>query len=302
MRGMPPAPASVAAFAAAHGVAPRVALVTGASSGIGAASARALADAGFRVVLAARRLERLEALAKQIDAAGGSALAIAADLAREADCAELVARTLREAGRVDVLVNNAGFSPGAPVELLPRAEISRTFEVNLVAAVHLTGLVAPAMRAQGGGRVINIGSLAGNVPAPIAVSYAATKAGMEMASRCIRLELAPWRIAVSHIVCGFVDTETFENTKATVEHIRRDATSPYHKLLHDLDAFAKKQVAGALPPDAVARVVAKAATARRPRETYFVPASARFQRGLLNALPERWLQALLRRLYGINRS
>jgi short-subunit dehydrogenase len=278
---------------------PRVAIVTGASSGIGAASARALAGVGFQVVLAARRQERLEALAKEIAAAGGSALPVAADLAREADCAALVARTLRELGRIDVLVNNAGFSPGAPAELLPRAEISRTFEVNLVAAIQLTGLAAPAMRAQGGGRVINIGSLAGNVPAPIAVTYAATKAGMEMASRSLRLELAPFRIAVSHVVCGFVDTETFENTKASVEHLRSDPSSPYHKLLHDLDAFAQKQVAGALPPEAVARVVTRAATARRPRETYFIPASARFQRGFLNALPERWLQALLRRLYGI---
>ncbi|MFI5318126.1 MAG: SDR family oxidoreductase [Myxococcota bacterium] len=279
--------------------APRVAIVTGASSGIGAASARALAHAGFRVVLAARRLERLEALAKEIAGGGGSALPVAADLAREADCAALVERALREWGRIDVLVNNAGFSPGAPIELLPRAEMSRTFEVNLIAALHLTGLVAPAMRAQGGGRVINIGSLAGNVPAPIAVSYAATKAGMEMATRCIRLELAPWNIRLSHVVCGFVDTETFENTKATVEHIRRDPNSPYRKLLLDLDAFAQKQVAGALPPETVARVVVAAATARRPRETYFTPASARLQRGLLNALPERWLQALLRRLYKI---
>jgi short-subunit dehydrogenase len=290
MRAMS-SPASVSAS--------RVAIVTGASSGIGAASARALAAAGFRVVLAARRLERLEALAKEIAAAGGSALPIAADLAREADCAELVARTLRELRRVDVLVNNAGFSPGAPIELLPRAEMSRTFEVNVIAAIHLAGLVAPAMRAQGGGRVINIGSLAGNVPAPIAVCYGATKAAMEMASRCIRLELAPWRISVSHVVCGFVDTETFENTKASVEHLRRDPSSPYHRLLHDLDAFAQQQVAGALPPEAVARVVVRAATERRPRETYFAPASARFQRALLNALPERWLQALLRRLYRI---
>jgi NAD(P)-dependent dehydrogenase (short-subunit alcohol dehydrogenase family) len=290
MRAMSPAATALAA---------RVAIVTGASSGIGAASARALAAAGFRVVLAARRLERLEALAKQVAAAGGSALPVAADLARESDCAELVARTRRELGRIDVLVNNAGFSPGAPVELLPRAEISRTFEVNLIAAIQLTGLVAPVMRGQGGGRVINVGSLAGNVPAPIAVTYAATKAGMEMASRCLRLELAPWRIAVSHVVCGFVDTETFENTKASVEHLRRDPASPYHKLLHDLDAFAQRQVARALPPEAVARVVVRAATARRPRETYFTPSSARLQRGLLNALPERWLQALLRRLYRI---
>jgi NAD(P)-dependent dehydrogenase (short-subunit alcohol dehydrogenase family) len=277
----------------------RVAIVTGASSGIGAASARALAAAGFRVALAARRRERLEALAKEIARAGGDALPIAADLAREADCAALVERTLRELGRVDVLVNNAGFSPGAPIELLPRAEMSRTFEVNLIAAIHLTGLVANAMRTQGGGRVINIGSLAGSVPAPIAVSYAATKAGMEMATRCIRLELAPFGIRLSHVVCGFVDTETFENTKASVEHIRSDPTSPYQKLLLDLDAFAQKQVASALPPEAIARVVVRAATARRPRETYYAPASARLQRALLSALPERWLQALLRRLYGI---
>ncbi len=280
----------------------RVAIVTGASSGIGAASARALALAGFRVVLAARRRERLEALAKEIESAGGSALPIATDLAREVDCRALVERTLRELGRIDVLVNNAGASPGAPVELLPRTEMSRTFEVNLIAAIHLAGLVAPAMRAQGGGRIINIGSLAGNVPAPIAVTYAATKAGMEMATRCLRLELAPFAIALSHVVCGFVDTETFANTKATVEHLRRDPDNPYRKLLLDLDGFAQQQVAGALPPEAVAAVVVKAATARRPRETYFAPAAARWQRGFLSLLPERWLQALLRRIYKISAS
>jgi short-subunit dehydrogenase len=278
---------------------PRVAIITGASSGIGAASARALARAGFRVALAARRLERLEALAKEIAAAGGSALPVAADLSHEADCAALVARVLREWGRVDVLVNNAGASPGAPVELLPRAGMTRTFEVNLIAAIHLTGLVTPAMRTRGGGHVINIGSLAGNVPAPIAVTYAATKAGMEMATRCLRLELAPFGIALSHVVCGFVDTETFANTKASVEHLRQSDDHPYRKLLLDLEVFAEKQVASALPPEAVAEVVVRAATARRARETYFVPAASRLQRALLNALPERALQALLRRMYGI---
>jgi len=274
-----------------------VAIVTGASSGIGEAAARCLARAGFRVALAARRGELLEAIGKAISEAGGSALPVPTDLADESATARLVARTLEAFNRVDVLVNDAGFSPAAALEQLSRAELRQVFEVNLLGALQLVAQLAPVMREQGGGRIINVGSLAARVPAPLAVAYSATKGGMHAANDCLRLELAPWNIRVVRIVPGFVDTPTFENSRRMGEALRADPENPYRELMFELDAFARKSLERALSPDDVGRVVVRAARARRPRAVYYVPFSARVQSGLLGALPARVLDPLLLRVY-----
>ena len=277
----------------------RVAIITGASSGIGEASARSLAGAGFQVALAARRGERLEALAKEIESRGGQALAVSADLADEADTKRLVDRTFERFGRVDVLLNNAGFSPAAPLEQLPRAEVRRTFEVNLLAGMQLTAAVTPLMREQGGGRILNVSSLASRVPAPLAVTYGATKAAIEAATDALRLELAPWNIQLSIIVPGFVVTDTFDNSREMAKPLREDPNNPYRKLFFDLDDFANSSLKNAIQPADVGRVVALAATASRPRTRYYVPLSARFQGSLLRSLPDRWLDRLLTKVYGL---
>lgn len=275
----------------------RVAIVTGASSGIGEASARCLAEAGFDVAVVARRLPRLQALSKQIEAAGGRALAIETDLADTGATARVVSETLDAFGRIDVLVNNAGYSPAAALEQLARDDIRHTFDVNLISGLQLIGAVAPIMREQGGGRIINMGSAAGSVQAPIAVVYSATKAGIAAATRCLRLELSPWNIDLSLIVPGFVDTPTFDNSREMASALRANASNPYLQTMIDLDEFAKSQLERALPPEAIGAVVVEAATARRPRATYYAPRSVRFQRALLGALPERWTDAILRRVY-----
>ena len=277
----------------------RVAIVTGASSGIGEASARALATAGFRVAVAARRAERLEELAKGIGETGGEALAVPVDLADEDATRRLVRRTLDAFGRIDVVLNNAGFSPAAALEQLPRSEVRRTFEVNLLAGLQLIGEVTPVMRAQGGGRILNMSSLASRVPAPLAVAYSATKAGIEAATGCLRLELSSWNIELALIVPGFVDTPTFDNSRAMGAALRADPQNPYRQLMFDLDAFAKSQLDGALAPEDVATVVVKAATDRRLRARYYAPRSARLQSGLLGALPASWLDRILLRLYKV---
>jgi NAD(P)-dependent dehydrogenase (short-subunit alcohol dehydrogenase family) len=276
-----------------------VAIVTGASSGIGEASARCLAEAGFRVVVAARRGDLLEALAKEIEQGGGEALPVALDLGDETATHALVQRTLDAYGRIDVLLNNAGFSPAAANEQIPRSELRRTFEVNLFAALQLAAEVAPVMRAQGGGRILNMGSMAGSVAAPLAVPYAATKAAMDAATRGLRLELAPFGIHVVLIVPGFVDTPTFDNSRAASEHLRADEGNPYLKLMFDLDDFAQANMKKALPPEAVGRVVVQAATAARPKLRYYAPFSAHLQNTFLGLLPERWVHRLLLRIYKI---
>lgn len=280
----------------------RVALVTGASSGIGEAAARSLASRGFRVVVAARRGERLEALAKELSQAGREALPVVCDLSDEGDTQALVERALASYGRIDALVNNAGYSPGGAVEHFDRSALRRIFDVNLLGALQLIGAVAPVMRRQGGGRIVNVGSLGGSVAAPLAVPYGATKAGLDIATRGLRFELAPWGIHVSLVVPGFVDTAVFENAREGARDLREDPENPYRQLFFDLDDFAKKSLETALPPSAIGDVIARAVTSRRPRLRYYAPFSARLQSGFMGLIPEAWSNALLMRVYKIPRA
>ena len=280
----------------------RVAVVTGASSGIGEATARSLAGRGFRVVAAARRGDRLEALAKEHSQQGRDVQPVTCDLAHDSATSSLVQTAMSAFGRIDVLVNNAGYSPGGAVEHFSRESLRHIFDVNLLSALQLIGEVAPIMRAQGGGRIINVGSLGGIVPAPLAVAYGASKAGLDIATRGLRFELAPWRITVSLVVPGFVDTEVFDNARKGAEHLRSDPENPYRQLFLDLDEFAKKNLESALPPSRVAEVITRAATAKRPRFRYYAPISAGLQARFMSLLPETWANALLMRVYKIPRA
>ena len=156
----------------------RVAIVTGASSGIGEASAHCLAKAGFSVVLAARRADLLDGIVADITAQGGKALSVPTDLSDAEETSALVRTTLDTFGRVDTLVNNAGYSPPCALEQLDREAMRHVFDVNLLSGMQLLAELTPVMREQGGGRVINISSLSRYVSSPLAGSYAATSVGM----------------------------------------------------------------------------------------------------------------------------
>ena len=279
----------------------RAAIVTGASSGIGEATARRLAGNGFDVALIARRKDRLEALAKEIEEAGGRAIPIAADLADEEATARAAREALEALGRVDLLVNNAGYSPGQAIEQITRQELHHIFDVNLFSALQLIGAVTPHMRSQGGGLIINIGSIAGLISAPLAIPYAATKIGMHAATDALRLELAPFGIKLSLVIPGFVDTAVFENARERSQHLRNDQTNPYRKLMFDLDDLAKKNLKNALSPDDVATVILRAANARRPKERYYTPFSVWAQHAFLSLLPARLLDAILLRIYKLKK-
>ncbi len=277
-----------------------VAIVTGASSGIGEASAMALARAGHAVVLVARRGDLLEDLAKRIERTGGQAMALPADLAEEAATESVVSEAARRFGRIDVLFNNAGYSPAAALEQLSRERLRHVFEVNLLSGLHLIGLVAPVMRGQGSGRIINMGSMAASVPAPLAVPYSATKGGIESATDCLRLELERFGIRVSIILPGFVDTPTFDNSRAMGQRLREDETNPYRQTMFDLDDFARSQLKSAIPPEAVAEQVVRAATDAKPNTRYYAPAGSRLPRALLSAMPDRLADWILLRTYGVS--
>jgi short-subunit dehydrogenase len=209
----------------------KVVIVTGASSGIGEATARQFGQEGARVVLAARRLDRLEALAQEIIAmdTGAETLVVQADLSKLEDIQSLVSQTLGRFGRIDVLVNNAGFGRLDWLENLdPKKDIESQFEVNVLGVVQTTRQALPVMIKQRSGHIINMGSMAGLVATPTYTIYAACKHAVHGFSEALRREVKPWGIDVSMIYPGGVKTEF--NQHAGIKRKTR-ATTPKFLLL-----------------------------------------------------------------------
>jgi NAD(P)-dependent dehydrogenase (short-subunit alcohol dehydrogenase family) len=180
-----------------------VVLITGASSGIGAATARRLGRAGMVIVLAARRAEEMAAVARDIEANGGAAVVAPTDVRNADDIAALVDRAAAVNGRIDVLVNNAGVGGSASV-LADDAVVDAMLDVNLRAPIRLMRAVVPLMKAQGGGAIVNIGSVAGEIG--IAGTYSATKFALRGLTDSARRELAGTGIGVTLIEPGYIAT------------------------------------------------------------------------------------------------
>ncbi|MGB5368611.1 MAG: SDR family oxidoreductase [Polyangiales bacterium] len=274
-----------------------VAIVTGASSGIGEATAKCLAKAGYSVVVAARRAELLDRLVAEIRAQGGTALSVPTDLSDAEQTSALVKTALDSFGRVDVLVNNAGYSPPYALEQMDRDAMRHVLDVNLLSGMQLIAELTPTMREQGGGRIINISSLTRYVGAPMVASYAASKGGMEAMTACMRLELSSWNIKLVVIVPGFVDTPILETSRAAGQHLQSDPSNPYLKLAAGLESFANEQLKSAISSQDVGRAVVQAATSPSPKTRYFVPKGARTAARMFGALPDLMADRLLLKMY-----
>jgi NADP-dependent 3-hydroxy acid dehydrogenase YdfG len=221
----------------------RVAVITGASSGIGAATARALAGDGHRVALLARRADRIEALAAEL---GEGAIAIPADVTDRDALVAAAERVQAELGGADILVNNAGVMLLGPFGSELRADYRQMIEVNLMGAITATEVFLDQLRANGGGDLINISSVAGRTARPINGVYAATKWGMNGWSESLRQELQPG-VRVTVIEPGAVGTEL-------TDHITHAATREGTKqFVQQLE----------IPPEDIAEVIAFAVS--RPR-------------------------------------
>jgi short-subunit dehydrogenase len=184
-----------------------VAVVTGASSGIGAGLAAMLASEGARVVLAARRRDQLEQLADSIRRDGGVALPMVTDLADDESLASLVARTRAELGPIDILVNNAGYAVWKPLEATTIAEWDQTFAVNVRAAAYLCAAVLPEMQARGFGRIINVGSEAGVIIVPGLAAYCVSKHALRALTEVIQDGNHDNGIKAWVVCPGFVETD-----------------------------------------------------------------------------------------------
>lgn len=189
---------------------PGTALVTGASSGIGAEFARQLAAQGYDLLLVARREERLSALAAELRARHGiQAEALAADLSADADIARVEQRIAAH-GQITLLVNNAGFNVPGPFTKIPFERALEMIQVHVVATMRLTRAALPGMVARGGGAIINVSSGAALVPLPGTATYNATKAYLNMLSECLALEVGRKGVVVQALCPGFTHTELTE--------------------------------------------------------------------------------------------
>jgi short-subunit dehydrogenase len=185
----------------------KVTILTGASDGIGLACARVLARRGAKLVLNARSADKLEGVAREL---GGETLAVAGDITEAATRQRLVDQTLGRFGRVDLLINNAGAGLYQPSWRAPMEEARRLFELNLFAPLALTQLVVPFMQQQGGGMIVNIGSMAGKVTLPWFTLYSSTKYALGSWTDGLRMELRKHRIHALIVCPGYVDT-SFQN-------------------------------------------------------------------------------------------
>ena len=185
----------------------QVVAITGASSGIGEATALACARAGAAVALAARRTDRIEDLAERIAGDGGRALAVTADVGEEDQARAFVQRTQDDLGRLDVLVNNAGVMLLGPIENAPTEEWRRMIHVNLFGVLYCTHAALPLMRQQGAGHIVNVSSVAGRVARLGSGVYNLTKWGVGAFSESLRQEMVPVGVRVTLIEPGAVATE-----------------------------------------------------------------------------------------------
>jgi NAD(P)-dependent dehydrogenase (short-subunit alcohol dehydrogenase family) len=264
-----------------------VAFVTGASSGIGEAIARELLSDGHTVYAGARRLERMHGLERE------GARLLALDLTEDASMVEAVRRVLAETGRIDALVNNAGYGAYGALEEVPLEEARRQFEVNLFSVARLTQLCLPTMRAQGSGRIVNITSIGGKIHEPMGAWYHATKFAVEGLSDCLRMELEPFGIHVVVVEPGAIRTEWSGIARQGL--INTSGAGPYAPQAHLSAALLAGADRGSgAPPEVVARAVSFALAASRPRTRYVVGGGAKPMIALRRLLSDRAFDTVMR--------
>jgi len=279
-------------------MADRTVLITGCSTGIGAATAADLAAHGYTVYATARRPETLADLAER----GCRTLAL--DVTDEASMAAAVAEVEREHGAVGALVNNAGYSQSGALETLPLDDIRMQFETNVFGLIRMAQLVLPGMRRAGSGRIVNIGSMGGKLTFPGGGAYHATKYAVEAISDALRFEVQGFGVQVVLIEPGLITTEFANTAVATVDAA---ADGPYATF----NAAVAKSTEGAYTgpmrklgggPEAVAKVVRKALDRPKPRARYRVTPSARLAIAQRKVTPDRLWDLALRAQFPVPKS
>jgi NADP-dependent 3-hydroxy acid dehydrogenase YdfG len=227
----------------------KVVVITGASSGLGEAAARLLAAEGARVVLGARRSDRIQALAEQLTESGGSAIAVTVDVADRAQVKALVDTAVRTYGRIDVMINNAGLMPQAPLERLQIDEWDRMIDVNIKGVLYGIAAALPYMQQQKAGHFINVSSVAGHKVGPGGAVYSATKWAVRALSEGLRQEVKPYNIRTTIISPGAVATELPDSS--TDPETRARISGFYAEVAIPADSFARVVAFAISQPDEV---------------------------------------------------
>lgn len=269
-----------------------VALVTGASSGIGKATAIALKEAGFLTYATAPDAGKLE----ELRAKGCETLAL--DVTDENSMREAVKTAERHNGAVQVLVNNAGYGQYGPIEEIPIDDVRRNFEVNVFGLLRMCQLALPGMRRHGAGRIINLSSVAGEMSQPGSGIYHATKHAIEAIDEALRIEVSYFNIQVIGILPGPVNTHFDEVAIAQIPDVGAD--SPYkifnENLVKATRDMLKPGGTGVIEPEDVAKVIVEAATAENPDRRYHVGVMSKVMGRAHDLLPDSVWDAAIARM------
>ncbi len=227
----------------------KVVVITGASSGLGEATARLLSHQGAIVILGARRVDRIQSLAVELNTAGGKALAIATDVTHADQVKQLVDAAVQTYGRIDVMINNAGLMPRAPLERLKIDEWNQTIDVNIKGVLYGIAAALPYMKEQKSGHFINVSSVAGHKVGPENIVYAASKTAVRVISEGLRQEVKPYNIRTTVISPGAVATE-LPNSISDAD-IAEKIQKFYQEIAIPADSFARTVVFAMSQPDDV---------------------------------------------------
>lgn len=283
----------------------QVILITGASAGIGAALAQVLADRfmGIRLVLAARNQDKLNQVGDRCSKSGAEVLIVPTDISDPDQAKNLANAAVNRFGRVDVLVNNAGYGQMGPIELIPIELVKRQFQVNVLGTIALIQALIPVMRDQGGGKIINVSSLGGRIAFPFAGLYSSSKFALEGLSDTLRRELEPFNIRVTVIEPGPVDTEFVSVASREINHaIPNGLNTPYRAAFENFDRLDKLTKQQGWSSERVAQVIVSAITAKNPKPRYVAATAGGFLLFMMTkVLPTWFVDQFWQKFYGIDR-
>jgi NAD(P)-dependent dehydrogenase (short-subunit alcohol dehydrogenase family) len=274
-------------------------LITGCGSGIGRAAAVELAAAGHIVYATARRRESVDELAVWADAHPERVFARQLNVTESATIDPVVKEMLSAHGRIDAVVNNAGFGQVGAVEDVGLDLWRRQFETNLFGAIAVIQAVLPTMRSRGRGRIVNVSSVVAHATVPLMGAYCASKHALEAMSTALRVEVAGLGIEVVLIEPGPIQTQFRPNINASLEKSPIHEGSPYEAMYRALDAYwSRRYGRPARSAEEVAFLVRKAIEARRPRRRYRITSVARIAPWLLPFIPDGLMDRVLRKQLG----
>lgn len=269
-------------------------LITGCSTGIGRALSEEFHRRGFCVVATARRLESIADLEDK----GVSTYAL--DVTDKDQVAQVVQTVADRKKRIDVLVNNAGFMLIGPAIELPIAELSQQFETNVFAALYLAQQVAPIMKMQGSGLIVNMGSISGIATTPFSAAYCASKAALHAVSDALRMELSPFNLQVMTVQPGAITSHLAETAKTLIPRVLKPE-SWYQPVADSIQARAEVSQVNATPVEEFAQKLVAAVMSEKPPAVVRIGKLSTYLPLMKKIMPTGMLDAKLKKKFGLNR-